>query len=126
MPRIHTKRCGYLGLPQDTRTCCKDQEPHTVSVSSALEIRVFPCNRTLGDEPETMETGLYEYRSINLQSNHIEVLLECRRAIEICERGFSMLSPVSNTLTTMVHVTLIEPSFHFRLEGNSLLYFGIW
>jgi hypothetical protein len=50
VPRIHTKECGYLGLPQDTSMYCKNLNWNLVLVSWALGGQAVP-----DDAPETMK-----------------------------------------------------------------------
>jgi hypothetical protein len=69
VPRIHTKECGYLGLPQDTNMHCKNLNQDPVLASSVLEGQAVPWNQTPVDAPETMKTGLCKCSSTTLQPN---------------------------------------------------------
>jgi hypothetical protein len=57
VPRIHTKECGYLDLPQDTNMHCKNLNRNPVLASSVLEGQGVPWNQTPADAPETMKIG---------------------------------------------------------------------
>jgi hypothetical protein len=102
VPRIHTKECGYLGLPQDTNMHCKHLNRNPILASSVLEGQGGPWNHTPADAPETMRIKTFYNVTITWakhMSRSIRIQLWCHAGLHFCLiTTWNQLSPKSSSI----------------------------